>query len=131
MPRGKKRIDTRNYGEMQGRPSNATRDCTVRALHIASDMDYDLCLITLAVCGRRKNSGVRFRDWYPAFAKLNLCFPMNRIKDVKSVLDPRIQNNCVVLIPGHVYAIKNGIHSDGQHASANIRCRVRMAWRIE
>ena len=131
MPRGKKRIDTRNYGQMIGRPSNATRDCTVRALHIASGMDYDLCLIALAVCGRRKNSGVRFGDWYPAFVKLNLCLPDHRIANVTSPLDERVKDNCVVLIRGHVYTIRNGIHSDGGHAYLNARCRIRMAWRIE
>jgi len=128
--RGKKRPDRKDY-QVQGRPPTANRDCTVRALHIASGLDYDLCAIALAVCGRRKNSGCRLSDWFPAMRHLNLCHPETKIKDVKRANDSRLQDNCVVLVRGHVFAIRNGVHSDGPYAFLNNNMRVRLAWRIE
>ena len=130
MPRGKKRQDRKDY-QVEGRPSTANRDCTVRALHIASGLDYDLCAIALAVCGRRKNSGCSLSDWYRIFVRLELCDPSTKIPNVKRANDPRLQDNCIVLIRGHVFAIRNGVHSDGPYAFLNNNMRVRLAWRIE
>ena len=127
MPRGKKKIDKRDY-QVDGRPSTANRDCTVRALHIASGMDYDMCAIALAMCGRRKNSGCRLSDWYKVFQALNLC--KERILNVSSTLDPKLQDNVIVLVRGHVYSIRNGVHSDGPYGFLNNKSRVKLAWKI-
>ena len=130
MPRGKKRIDKRDYG-LDGRPNTAARDCTVRTLHVASGLDYDLCAIALAVCGRRKNSGCRLSDWVKVYKTLGLCGNDKVIPHVSSTLDPRLRDNCIVLMRGHVYAIRNGVHSDGPYGFLNNRARVKLAWRID
>ena len=127
--RGRRNKDTRDYG-ITGR-HQTTNDCTVRTLHVASGMDYDMCLIALAVAGRRKNSGCRMRDWFRVFQSLGLCKVEHKIKNVTRPTDQDLHNNCIVMIRGHVFAIRNGVHSDGQYGYLNNNRRVRMAWRIE
>jgi hypothetical protein len=128
MARGRRIHDRRDYG-ITGR-HQTTNDCTVRALCVASGMEYDLCLIALAVAGRRKNSGVKMRDWFRVFQSLGLCKVEDKIKHVTRPTDQDLHNNVIVLIRGHVYSIRNGVHSDGSYGYLNNNRRVRMAWRI-
>ena len=123
MP-GRKRKDFRDYS-ISDRPQTS-RDCTVRALVIASGIDYDIAYLAIALTGRRNNSGARLSQWVKAYRKFGLCLPCDQIKRGEQLPT----DNVIVLIYGHVFAIRNGVHSDGQYASLNNKSRVKLAWRI-
>ena len=124
MPRGKKRADYRDYS-IADRPQGISRDCVVRAMQVASGLDYDICYLAIALCGRRHNSGVRMSDYIRAYQKVGLCQPGDMI-NLKYDTFPN--DNFIVLTRNHIFAVRNGKHSDGAHAEQ--RVRVRMAWRI-
>ena len=119
----RRRIDTRDYSIAE-RPQTKN-DCTVRALHIASGMPYDMAYLAIALCGRRNNSGSRMSDWIRAYQKFGLCLVSDKI-NLKYDLLPH--DNVIILTRGHIVAIKNGVHSDGKYAS-NPK-RILIAWRI-
>ena len=123
MPRRRK--DYRDYS-IADRPQTE-RDCTVRALHIASGADYDMCYLAVALTGRRNNCGARITDWIRAYRKFGLCETKDQI-NLKHDVFP--QDNVIVLIHGHIFAIRNGVHSDGMYWRANNNKRIRLAWRI-
>ena len=123
--RRKRRTDLRDYSIAE-RPQNS-RDCVVRTLHIASGMPYDMCYLAIALCGRRNNCGARLSAWVKAFQKLGLCKPEHLVNRRHEQVPA---DNVIVLIYGHVFAIKNGVHSDGQYAHLNNKSRVKLAWRI-
>lgn len=114
------------YG-IEGRPSNVRRDCTVRAFSIATGIDYDMAYLTLAAAGRRNNCGARGEDWIRAYQLIGLCLPQHKIDLTKQLL-PR--DNVIVLVPGHIFTIRNGIHSDGPNGWANKYRKYRGAWVI-
>ncbi len=115
-----------DYG-IQGRPSHLRNDCTVRAMVIATGMDYILCATAIALCGRRNNCGSHMADWVRAFRKFGQCLTENQI----NLKYEKIEGNVIVMTRGHLYAIKDGIHSDGPYAhSMNNGKRIRLAWRI-
>lgn len=120
--RRKRRADTRDYSIAE-RPQTKN-DCTVRAMHIASGIPYDMCYLAIALCGRRNNSGSRMSDWIRAYQKVGLCLPEHRIDRH----DPIPTDNVIYLTYRHIVAIKDGRHSDGMYASAPKR--IRLAWRI-
>ena len=119
----RRRKDTRDYSIAE-RPQTKN-DCTVRAMHIASGMPYDMCYLAIALCGRRNNSGSRMSDWIRAYQKVGLCALDTKIDLRKESLPT---DNVIILTRGHIVAIKNGVHSDGMYASAPKR--ILIAWRI-
>lgn len=121
MP-GRKRKDFRDYS-ISDRPQTS-RDCTVRALVIASGIDYDIAYLAIALTGRRNNSGARLSQWVRAYRKFGQCLPENQIKRG----DPIPTDNVICLVYGHVFSIRNGVHSDGAYAAK--RNRIKLAWRI-
>jgi len=110
-----------------GRDANLKRDCTVRALHIASGIDYDLCYIALAHAGRRNNCGARGSHWVTAFQAFGLCKPEHRVNLSHEALPC---DNFICLIPGHIFSVRNGIHSDGEYARFNARKRIEAIYLI-
>jgi len=116
-----------NPYDIAGRDANLKRDCTVRALHIASGIDYELCYIALAHAGRRNNCGARGSHWVKAFQAFNLCLPEHRVNLTHDAIPT---DNVIVLIPGHIFAIKNGVHSDGGYAMFNNRKRIEAIYHI-
>jgi hypothetical protein len=114
------------YG-IEGRPNHLKRDCTVRAMCIATGVDYIICATAIALCGRRNNCGARMTDWIRAYRKFGQCLTENQI-NLKYETIPN--DNVIIVIRGHIFAIKNGVHSDGVHAFLNNNVRIRFAWRI-
>ena len=115
------------YG-IEGRASHLRRDCTVRALHVASGIDYDMCYLFLAASGRRNNCGAYVSDWLPVYQKLGLC---NIDDKLNLTYDSIPHDNVIVCIRGHIYAIRNGVHSDGAYAfQSKYRRKIQFAWRI-
>jgi hypothetical protein len=120
--RRRRRPDYRDYSIAE-RPQTKN-DCTVRAMHIASGMPYDMCYLAIALCGRRNNSGSRMSDWIRAYQKVGLCKPEHRFNRGDIIPD----DNVIILTRGHIVAIKNGVHSDGMYAKP--AKRILIAWRI-
>jgi hypothetical protein len=115
------------YG-IEGRASHLKRDCTVRALHVASGIDYDMCYLFLAAAGRKNNCGAYTSDWLPVYRKLGLCQIDDLINLTHEVLPC---DNVIICIRGHIYAIRNGVHSDGPYAfQSGLRRNIQFAWRI-
>jgi hypothetical protein len=112
---------------IEGRPGNVKRDCTVRAFAVASGVDYDMAYLMLAMSGRRNNCGARMHDWIKAYQAIGLCLPADRI-DLYT--EPIPSDNVIVLVPGHIYTIRNGVHSDGEFGRRFKYRKFRGAWRI-
>jgi len=114
------------YG-IEGRPQNVKRDCTVRAFSIASGIDYDMAYLMLAASGRRNNCGAHMHDWIRAYQAIGLCLDTDK---VNIYTEPIPRDNVIVLVPGHIFTIRNGVHSDGKFGATAKYRKFRGAWRI-
>jgi hypothetical protein len=66
-------------------------------------------------------------DWIKAYQAIGLCLPPDRI-DLYT--EPIPTDNVIVLVPGHIYTIRNGVHSDGEWGRKFKYRKFRGAWRI-
>lgn len=114
------------YG-IEGRPTNVKRDCTVRAFAVASGIEYDMAYLMLAASGRRNNCGAHMGDWIRAYQAIGLCLDTDKI-DLRTQALP--YDNVIVLVPGHIFTVRNGIHSDGILGFRTKYRKLRGAWRI-
>lgn len=111
-------------------------DCTVRALSIAASIPYEVAWLALTLCGRRKGSGIHREDWIAAYQNAGLCKDEDIIADwnTKPIAGIKISelDNVIVHCQRHIYAIKDGKHSDAMDWNRNpvIQKDIFTIWRI-
>ena len=120
------------YG-IEGRKPTENRDCVVRALTVAANIPYEIAWLATAIKGRRKGCGMYAEDWLPAFKANGLCNDADKLDyvDIKLLELKGKLDNVIICIKGHLFAIRNGTHSDGVGRKPVInKSNFAIAWRI-
>ncbi len=117
------------YTDVTGRAGiNEKNDCTVRALCVAASIPYEFAWLAMAACKRRKGSGACLDSYLPAYQANKLMLDSQKLAAGEAIPT----DNVIVIVKGHIFAIRNGKHSDAtewmQHPIN--RKPVIVAWRI-
>lgn len=98
------------YKHCQGRTQYETKDCVVRSLTVAANIEYRSAWFVLNDAGRKPKHATAFDIWIEVFQKYGLCLDKDLISR-----PPYPMNNVIVMTKHHLYAIRDMKHSDIGH----------------
>ena len=110
------------------------RDCTVRALSIFFDIDYAHAHKVCAKFGRKNKRGFSSEKFKKAIKSIIRQTQKNAVQvarkgSVQKIIKKYCDNNLLILLHDHAFAVKNGIIMDSWKPSIN--CHVKHAWIIK
>ena len=108
------------------RPEKAAqeRDCVIRAISTACELDYHLVAITLRYFGKRNNCGMRLEDFLKRYGGIVFGWKWEEADW------PEATGRWVLRMPGHVWAFVDGKHYDLRAVDERQKRRIDKVWRV-